>query len=156
MLFWLFVTLVVLLIAYRKQIYARYERYLEKVSRNAERGSMLSEKVSFDIPIDEQDCPGIRDFLARMASPGGYVSMLMSADLGILDRDCVVDANSTWGGRKSDDDDVRSIKLSLNPKVESREIAKLEGMAETERGAYVANLIRDDMAYRREHRSLIW
>lgn len=151
MLFWLFVTLIVLLIAYRKQIGARLNTgvasFFAEVAEEARRKRI----VSFDIPIDDRECPGIYDFLARMVSPASYIEMLLSLDVGILDRRCIVDCNSIWGGRKNTDEEVKLIKIILDPEVESKAIAKLEGMTEAKRGAYVTSLVCDDIAYRKEN-----
>ena len=77
--------------------------------------------------------------------------MLLSLDAGILDRKCIINCNDTWGGRKNTEEEVKLIKITLDPEVESKKIAKLENLTEAERGAYVTGLVCDDIAYRKEH-----
>lgn len=156
MLFWLSVTLIVLLIAYRKQIGARFNRSLASFSAEVAEEIRRNRIVSFDIPIDNRKCPGIYDFLSRMASSASYIEMLLSLDAGVLDRRCIVDCNSIWGGRKNTDEEVKLIKIELDPEVDARAIAKIEGMTETERGAYVTGLICDDIAYRKENEATMY
>ena len=151
MFFWLCVALAALCIGYRKQIFARFNRSLAVFSAEVAEEARNRRIVSFDIPIDNQVCPGIYDFLARIASPGRYIDMLLSFDVGTLDRDCIIDCNSTWGGRCRGDDDVKLVNVTLDPEVEPREISRLEGMSEAERGVYMTGLICDDIAYRKEN-----
>ena len=151
MFFWLFVTLIVLLIAYRKQIGAHFNRSLGNFFAEVGEEARRRRIVSFDILIDDRGCPGIYDFLSRISSLRCYISMLLSLDAGVLDRRCIVDCNSIWGGRKNTDEEVKLIKLELDPEVDSMKIAKLESMAEAERSAYVTGLICDDIAYRKEN-----
>ncbi len=151
MYFWLFVTLTALCIGYRKQIAARINRSLGNFFAEVAEEARNRRIVSYDIPIDEQGCPGIYDFMSRICSPGCYISMLLSLDAGILDRKCIINCNDTWGGRKNTEEEVKLIKITLDPEVESKKIAKLENLTEAERGAYVTGLVCDDIAYRKEH-----
>lgn len=151
MFFWLFVTIAALCIGYRKQISAHLKRSISNFWAEADEEARQRRVVSFDIPIDDRGCPGIYDFMSRICSPRCYISMLLSLDAGILDRDCIINCNDTWGGRKNTDEEVKLVKITLDPEVEPKEITKLEGMTEAERGAYVTSLVCDDISYRKEH-----
>lgn len=62
MFFWLCVALAALCIGYRKQIFARFNRSLAVFSAEVAEEARNRRIVSFDIPIDNQVCPGIYDF----------------------------------------------------------------------------------------------
>ena len=143
MLFWLFVALAALCIGYRRQIAARYDRWLEKAHREAR-------YETFSIHLNPGVDADIIGFLEYIASPKVYICELVQFDIGKLSRSELVDSNPERTSCWHPASDLRCIELRFQRDCWSDVIDRLKDMGDS-MADYIKRLVREDMEYRREH-----
>lgn len=147
MLYWLAVSLVVLLVLYRRDVLSRLNRGVAGLLD-------VHQSVRFDIPISDAECRDIYEYLGRIPLPDMYLVSLIEVDDGKRDMGYITKVYPMREERYRDDDAVKCISLSIRPDARPEVIAKLGAMSSESRGQYVTGLVREDMAYRSDRELL--
>lgn len=143
MFFWLFVALAALCIGYRKQIAARYDRWLGKVHQEAQYATFL-------IHLNPGTDADVIEFLEHIASPKVYLCELVQFDTGKLSRSELVNGNRVRASRWHSAADLGCIELRFQRDYWDDMIERLEDMG-TSIDICIKRLVREDMEYRMEH-----
>lgn len=143
MFFWLFVTLVALCIGYRKQISARYDRWLANMRREAQYETLL---LRFNLNVDTD----IIEFFEHITSPKVYMHQLIRVDIGKLARQELIEDTRIWNFCFNDPRQLEYIELKFDRDYNEKEITRLND-AKPNKVAYIKGLLREDIAYRKEH-----
>lgn len=141
MFFWLLVAIAALCIGYRKQIAARYDRWLGKVHQEARYATFL---IRFN-PGTDADVIG---FLERIASPKVYLCELVQLDAGKLSRSELVDGNPERASRWHSAADLGCIELRFQRDCWDDVIERLEDMGASI-DTCIKRLVREDIEYRK-------
>ena len=89
-------------------------------------------------------------FFEHITSPGVYICQLVSVDIGELTRQKLIEETHIWNFCFNDPEQLDCIELKFDRDYDEKEIARLND-AKPNKVAYIKGLLREDIAYRKEH-----
>lgn len=142
MFFWLFVTLLVLLIAYRKEISARCTNWVIRT------GNEMRYEI-FHVMLHPRYDADIIEFLKGICCPSVYYMRLVDCDIGKLSRVELVEKCPERSYARNTAEEVVDVELKLERDLDEDRIKALKD-AEPSRYAYMTRLVREDIEYRKD------